>query len=389
MENNNNKRKFDMKKFLKDKKVAVISALVVVLIATGFIINGIGSASFALPKVQSALPDSFKAMADDIEIIGGGNNTTKVPVTPYYAITDGGNVSVFCLENNVEFGDGLTYTKGDEITDYGLLYLMANAYPNKAIGNNLSKEAQIWITQIAIWDYLYQIGETNNSNFGDKQGNVKSVAEIYTSEDMTSLYDGAVYTTYIKPLVEAAIANRFKPNKSLDVKLANNNIALTSDGKYYQSAVITVVGSPSDNFNGFNVGFKTAPAGSLIIDEEGKEIKEDADLTSGTKFYVRVPVDRVTEENSTVQLSVTGSFRTYEGNYYTAKNADGSAAQTITNVKTVDNNVSKGLEIKLNYTPDVPDTGMTTAQTLYFVGFIVLISGIGIVYASVKQKENN
>ena len=34
-----------------------------------------------------------------------------------------------------------------------------------------------------------------------------------------------------------------------------------------------------------------------------------------------------------------------------------------------------------------PDTGMTTAQTIYFIGLIVLLCGVGIIYANAKPVE--
>ena len=45
--------------------------------------------------------------------------------------------------------------------------------------------------------------------------------------------------------------------------------------------------------------------------------------------------------------------------------------------------------VDVNYTPDVPDTGMTTAQTIYFIGLIILLSGVGIIYATAKPQEQN
>ena len=36
-----------------------------------------------------------------------------------------------------------------------------------------------------------------------------------------------------------------------------------------------------------------------------------------------------------------------------------------------------------------PDTGMSAAQTIYFIGLIVLLCGVGIVYANAKPIENN
>ena len=73
----------------------------------------------------------------------------------------------------------------------------------------------------------------------------------------------------------------------------------------------------------------------------------------------------------------------HHDNYYVAEDA-----QTIASVASIANNVNKGAEISLNYTPRVPDTGMSTAQTVYFVGLIILLSGVGIIYANVKPEES-
>ena len=35
----------------------------------------------------------------------------------------------------------------------------------------------------------------------------------------------------------------------------------------------------------------------------------------------------------------------------------------------------------------VPDTGVSSAQTIYFVGLIVLLCGVGIVYANAKPVQ--
>ena len=110
-------------------------------------------------------------------------------------------------------------------------------------------------------------------------------------------------------------------------------------------------------------------------------------MFASDKFYVRIPVDKVNENNKNVKLSVTGSFTTLEGNYYIGKD-ETKEYQTVAAVETVTSNIQTGVEIPLNYTPDVPDTGLSTAQTVYFIGLIVLLSGIGIIYANVKPSES-
>ena len=127
------------------------------------------------------------------------------------------------------------------------------------------------------------------------------------------------------------------------------------------------------------VSIKSAPDGTILVDENGQEIKDYSNLE---KFYVRIPVESVTEENKVVQLYATGTVRGYDGYYY---RADG--AQTVSTVFTNDVPTDTGLEIPINYTPEVPDTSMSIAQSVYFIGLVVLLCGVGIIYANTKPKK--
>ena len=57
-------------------------------------------------------------------------------------------------------------------------------------------------------------------------------------------------------------------------------------------------------------------------------------------------------------------------------------------VKIVNKEISGPLDIQLDYTPKIPDTGMGVAQAIYFMGLILLLSGVGIVYANAKPKTS-
>ena len=166
-----------------------------------------------------------------------------------------------------------------------------------------------------------------------------------------------------------------------------DDITVTSDEKYYQSSEISVSADPSDSnsFHGYMVKLEEAPEGTIVVDPNGEEIKDLNNFSGSSKFYIRVPINKVTEENKTVKFSVTGSFSSYEGHYY---KDDNGVAQTVSTVYQVNSNFQTGAEFTLNYTPEVPDTGLSTAQTVYFIGLIVLLSGLGIIYANVKPSES-
>ena len=169
-------------------------------------------------------------------------------------------------------------------------------------------------------------------------------------------------------------------NGILTMSIANQEISVTDDEKYYQTSLVTVSNTDPDSFvnESLSVTIDSAPEGTILVDQNGQEIE---DATGVTSFYVRVPVDSVTEDNKVIRLSATGTFRGYSGYYYR-----GTDAQTVSSVFTTDVPNTTGLEIPINYTPEVPDTGMNLAQSIYFIGLVVLLCGVGIIYANAKPK---
>lgn len=390
MENNQNKRSKNM--FQSRSVLATFALAFVALIA--IVVAGINQTSYAIPEIENKFPDTFVTAQPESRIIAD----TGFTVLPYHT-TDG--LQVFCMEHTIGFAGDTTFNKGDAISDYGLLYLMANIYPHKPFkdssinANEFNEDVQTWISQVAIWVYLYETDSSNEKFLltAEELENIKNAKTLQNEDDgieykvdgttgTINASDKTFYDVYIAPLVASAKANRNTPNKVLKIDMSDK-IDTTSDGKYYQSSAITVAGSPSDNFNGYEVGLVSAPEGSIIVDVNGTVIEDLTNLLSSDKFYIRVPVDKVTEQNKVVSFKVTGSFTTYEGNYYIA-----TGAQTISSVDTVTNNVESGAQFTLNPNVPVDDTGMSTAQTVYFIGLIVLLSGVGIIYANVKPTES-
>ena len=106
-------------------------------------------------------------------------------------------------------------------------------------------------------------------------------------------------------------------------------------------------------------------------------------MSPTSKFFVRVPMDKVKNDNKNLEISINGNFKMYGANKYVS-----GEYQKVANVKLINKQINKPLNIQLDYTPDVPDTGMGIAQTIYFMGLILLLSGVGIVYANAKPKTS-
>lgn len=401
----NNKKQSTFQQIFKSQLSKKLTISMVLVSFFSFLVIGLGSGniSYAAPDTipESDLGDSFQT-ADPTGVVIYGSNGAAGSLYPIQMYSTSTGIPIFCLERDIGFRGGVTLNKSEQITDQGLLYVMANSSPHVTFkdssGNEFEDEVQTWITQAAIWEYLYQTGAADNSNITTDQttgnlDNMRGATRIYWQDgsdyhvcDVNGCYTSdtqatstaTFYETYISPLVENA-KNTTSANGQMQISKANNEISMTDDEKYYQTSLITVSNTAPNNIAHFTVRIDGAPDGTVLVDENGQVVE---DTTNLERFYVRVPVDKVTEETKDIQIAVEGTFRGYDGYYYR-----GTDAQTVSTVFTVDTTHSAYIPISIDYTPEVPDTGMSLAQSVYFVGLIVLLCGVGIIYANTKPRE--
>ena len=404
MENNKNKnqKQTTFQQIFKSNLSKKLSVSMVLVAFFSFLMIGIGNISYAYPVdiPDTGLGDSFVTAPPGDYIVGNGG-AGAFPIQMYSTTT---NIPIFCLDRDVNYLDGKTLKKEGPITDEGLLYVMANSAPHFKFKDSTDTEfpdqVQTWITQAAIWQYLHETGAENNASTGGSGISnleiMKSATELYWDDEESGTHycdvDGCYstdqadstvtfYEEHIAPLVAKARQSGISANGTLLVSIANDEISITDDEKYYQTALVTVIPNPSpSSLVSFSVKIDSAPDGTVLVDENGRVVE---DTTGLKKFYVRIPVDKVTEENKKVVLSATGTFRGYDGYYYRA-----TGAQTVSTVFTTEVPYTTGLEIPITYTPEVPPTGMNVAQSIYFIGLIVLLCGVGIIYANARPKQS-
>jgi len=374
----------------------VVAIFAIVSIAMGGISllqnNGV---SYAAPVT---LPDSFT-----FNLLNGGDGVAvtssnrAMPFNvPMYVADNNKDNPIFCIEKNTNVGDASNYTSGDDIEDYGLLYLLNNSYANgvkvtSATGED-AKYVEGWVTQAAIWMYLYEKDPTATQATSKNYISPEDVNDIKTATKLTlvnrtnnvskEIYNGAnLYTTYVKPLVDKAKAAT--DVAILSVSKASDEVSLSENKKFYRSALITVTGDPSSSLKNYAISLSGID-GAKAIDEDGNELTTN--IPAGTKFYVTIPAEKVTKEIQKVVVTVNGTFTTLEGKYYatTVTDDEGKPLQRVVSVKAGEKKISKGTEVEFIGTDD---TGMNTFQTIYFIGLIVLLCGVGIVYANAKPVQ--
>ena len=374
---------------------SVTAVLVAVVAVAALIAVGFGQISFAIPEEGVTLGNEFISKTPDASTMIYGE-TSGFGVNE---LLTSDNKHVFCIERDINYYGDLKYVKSERVLDSGLLYLMSNIYPNKKImdgDTELPVGVQVWLSQSAVWIYVAINGYENNTQMTDdvmekillenqlydKDMNV--VAKI-DDDDKAAGYSSLMEKYGIFKLLQDAQKLGTAPSNSLNVTKKSEGVSMTSDGKFYQTDYIEVVGTVLSesigSFNGYELKTKNAPEGTMIIDKDGNEIKDVTNLAPGTKFAFKIPVDKVTEENKKIEVNVLGSFDSYAADIYVA-----DTSQTVTSVSKVNNNLSVPLDVDLNYTPTVPDTALDNSATLYIIGLILLLSGLGIFYTSAKKN---
>lgn len=399
-DNNKPRKQSFLKKLFNDRGSMVAMVVIAFVGIIGLLVFGLNQISFAADATAEGLPSSFISKQGEenvMKLIGEtkDGHDGVLPILGFYANYDNKTIPIFCIEYNIDYLIDKEYTPRDEINDYGLIYLMSQIYPNKAFkdssGDELAENIQVWLTQSAIWSYLYEVGDPNNSKFVDWNEKVKNVDRLYDSSTnyVISATNGrTLFQQFgIDNLITTAKQVRSQPLASLSVTKKSENISITNDNKYYQTDLVSVLGSTSSpiisSFDGYSVNLANAPEGTILVDENGNKYDDLDNMSPTSKFYVRVPVDKIEDDNKNLDISVNGKFRMYGANKYVSANY-----QKVINVKLLNKEISKPLSISLDYTPDVPDTGMGVAQTIYFMGLILLLSGVGIIYANAKPKTS-
>ena len=102
-------------------------------------------------------------------------------------------------------------------------------------------------------------------------------------------------------------------------------------------------------------------------------------LSSYDHFRVYVPKDIVSTEKKEVTVVFNYKFEVISGYYYKA-----NGHQTVTMLGTLPKEVSDGETFQI---VKVPDTATDISGTIYVVGLIVLLSGLGILYINVRKQK--
>lgn len=370
----------------------VLSFVVAIMAIASLVVVGFDQISYAAP---TDIGDSF-VVKPRTSTAGIPGMTARIDASHYlYVEFDYGQVSgsnnlipVFCIEKNVRVVSDATYTKNSNgmYTDAGLYYILNKSSVNGGSGivSKTLKSTANWsssdeykyldsyATQVAIWIYLYGENSTEwNSTKGEYNVATTETTSVTYTLDGDEYYSGTEINKKINAVV--AEAKNRKSINMLTVSFSDESISQVGETEFYQTSALNI--SSYDNaVLSYDITDISGVSDAYVVDQDGNKVSDPKNLVPSSKVYIRF---KKTSDAKNLIVSIKGHFnnRIFE---YTS-----SGSQKIIAFAPGDYDTGAPLDLVGS-----PDTGMSTSQTIYFVGLIVLLCGVGIIYASAKPAKD-
>ncbi len=357
--------------------------------------QGTGVSYAADDTVTSGQPFTLKSEEYVISAPGtdspAGNYETEI----FYGIVDGETnhrKPIFCVQNSVQPAIDEEYVMDGTIdmdNDYrGLIYLLeapVSAPTDTVTGEE--ENVRTWIRQNAIWGYLKELHTGDQyERFHDgyrytlaqiSAASITQLNKVPTGGTAEPIYSGE----NLAPTVASLITNALNYSKTSKIAIANNKYTIErKEGEdFYKSNLLSI--TATDDLLSYSVSLSGVDD-AYIVDKDGKKLNLTG-LTPDKQFMVVIPAEKIEEKNYTLNVTVTGTFEVSAGRYYMAK-VNGATSQKVISV--FDTTMTDDASLPIPFV-GCPDTGMNVTQTIYFVGLIVLLCGVGIIYANAKPIE--
>ena len=359
--------------------------------------------SAATTIASSGLPDTITRGEVKYDLSNGVTNVTGKTNYPFYAEDSTGTYQLYCSDrNNGNFTGAYTLTK-DKRLDYGFTHILVkqdsiytnDTYTRKFQNNQapvaadssfnaISKEmVNTWITQMAIWGYQGSISssELNNGLLAYKafSGDRTLEYELFSDAAFTSgLSAKALWDTYVVSEINGAKELNAKSPYDATMTMKVDGEWAKIDGTNNVKSGLISTSISSGNTGTYSLTFDNAPQGTKVYTEDGKEVTDLKSIPVSSKIYLVVPKSDKKED---YKFSVNASSTlTYDAAYQYVDKVGGHQPSILVGPESKD--LSASIEMTL-----APDTALSVSNSIYFLGFLILISGVFVIYANVKTKE--
>ena len=323
-----------------------------------------------------------------------------------YMTDESGTYLLYCSDRSVAINGA---TPSDVLTkdkklDYKIAYLLKNGYPNKSYisgitGYNFSTSndtspingvtandlANLWITQVGLWSLQGKVLDSHNilSSNGLYIPAENEKSYIFcngTSSADCSQIGGSNLKQYVITLVNAA--NSAKDPESASFKMNFENKWELGNGVYKSSPIHFEWSNINEGVHAANISMQLdgAPEGTKVYsgnEEITNKLNEVPNTVDG--IYITVPSSQVSSGNVNFKVTANSDY-VYDAAYQYIDKENGYQPSVLVGPETKQLNNVMLITI-------VPDTASIISKSIYFVGFILLTFGAGIIYINIKHNN--
>jgi hypothetical protein len=322
------------------------------------------------------------------------NQSTTPVVRDWYSNDDDG-YQLYCSDRKIEQVGDDTLVKGERM-EYGIAYLLMNSYPNVNLINNVyaykfddpnvSSEssqylANVFITQYALWAYQGTVDPSSlgNTGLGYTGDNKTSFDMYFDSRSGKVVTEAGLWkaANIDAILAKAKEVNANSPyDATMTMKMDGEWTKIEGTDNVKSGLISTSISS--GNTGTYSLTFDNAPEGTKVYTEDGNEVTDLNSISVSSKIYLVVPKSNQKEDYKFSMKA--NSTLTYNAAYQYVDKVGGHQPSVLVGPESKDLNAS--LEMTLT-----PDTALSVSNSIYFLGFLILISGVFVIYANVKTKE--
>lgn len=302
-----------------------------------------------------------------------------------YHTTD--NKKPFCIERKVPypFAGGVVYNRVGPVDDQVLAYIVGlsdSFYESNLASTAVQQNSELavtkqmeqsWLTQVAIWKYNSTKATSDNPDafatwtIADGDSIIEDRVNVSGDYYYYSKRAGTIWKKADELIAQAKTA---AVQTSFQFSFAGS-YELDEDAKTIKTGIIT---SPYANFG---LDLSNAPEGTKVYDESGNEL--DSTNITTTKFYLVFPIENTEEYSFDFNVSATTkNVGGYVGYKYTS-----SAGNYQTMMLVTPKSITGGIHFEGSH---FDDTASMVSRSIYFVGFLILIAGVAMIYVNVRPR---
>lgn len=271
--------------------------------------NLVGDALGSSSSYTQAEKDSFKV----VENIRDSDGTY-----PLYLFSKNSMVP----RNSETFEYGSAYGNPTVISDAGLKYIIRNGYNGSKIGtksaNNIfdrddlkteygvvsNNNEKQYITQIAIWKYLYQKSSTFNQYCSNSRCAFNGVADLNRLNTiLTAAAASNKKLNYINKLVDEANNPPAANDNTFTISNKINNYEFKNNRAYIVTGLISLTNVDTRFVNWSATVIDPNNYGITILDENENELSNTSNLSADAKIRLKVPLR---SDLTTMNLTTAG-----------------------------------------------------------------------------------